>query len=243
MLRRASHNQIVESRHACVCNLGHLAYGEAFRIQRELAERVKQGLLPHILLFVEHDSVLTLGANFHPENLLLTEPEYDDLGIELVKTDRGGDVTFHGPNQLVIYPIFDVSRLGKDLHRWLRDLEKTIILVLADLGLTGYRFPPHTGVWVNGRKVAAIGIKVSRWVSLHGIALNCDNDLSPFDTIVPCGIHGLGVTSLSKEAGRGITIEEARPMVARAFEKVFDLTLRQAELEELMDETPTQTPS
>jgi len=181
--------------------------------------------LDDTLIFVEHPAVLTLGANFHEENLLFSREEYAEQEIEIERTDRGGDVTFHGPRQLVIYPIFDLRRYGKDLHKWLRDLEEAIILVGRDYGLEGYRFPPNTGVWVNERKVAAIGIKVSKWVSIHGIALNCDNDLSPFDLIVPCGIENYGVTSLSAEASRKITVEDAKPKVIAAFESVFGITL------------------
>lgn len=203
-------------------DLGRMSYREAYAIQLAVADEVKSGG-ESTLLFVEHPPVLTLGANFHEENLLLTRGDYQGRGIAVERTDRGGDVTFHGPNQLVIYPIFDVAQFGKDLHRWLRDLEQTMIVVLRELGLTGYRFPPNTGVWTAGKKVAAIGIKVSRWVSLHGIALNCDNDLTPFGLIVPCGIHGHGVTSLSAETGRRVTIEDAKPLVLRAFGEVFGL--------------------
>ncbi len=225
-----------------VVDLGRLTYDAAYRAQLEVAEEVKQGA-PHTLLLVEHDPVLTLGASFHPENLLLPVDEYPARGIEVVTTDRGGDVTFHGPGQLVIYPIFDVAKLGKDLHKWLREMEQTMIELLASLGLEGERFPPHTGVWLNGAKVAAIGIKVSRWVSLHGIALNCDNDLAPFETIIPCGIKGYGVTSLSQELGRRITIEEAKPLAISAFERVFGISLASPELKELTDEAHQDTPT
>jgi len=227
---------------ALVCDLGHQSYAETYAIQLALAERVKAAVLAGVLLFVEHDPVLTLGASFHEESLLYSSDQYRAKGIDVVRTDRGGDVTYHGPKQLVIYPIFDVSHHGRDLHKWLRDLEETMIEVLAGLGLEGYRFPPNTGTWVKGKKVAAIGVKISRWVSIHGIALNCDNDLSPFGMIVPCGIRGHGVTSLSKEAGRRITIEEAKPIVVRAFEKVFGLTFEPAELREIMDERPQAAP-
>jgi lipoyl(octanoyl) transferase len=205
-------------------DLGRMPYAPAAARQRELLEEVAAGG-PETLVFVEHDPVLTLGANFHPENLLFSVEEYARRGIEVVKTDRGGDVTYHGPRQLVIYPIFDVARHGRDLHRWLRDLEETMIVTLRSFGLEGYRFPPHTGVWTKGCKVAAIGIKVRRWVSMHGIALNCDNDLSPFGTIVPCGIRDHGVTSLTNELGRPVTIEEAKPAVRSAFESVFKINL------------------
>ena len=205
-----------------VRDLGHLAYGPAFDVQRAVLDEVVAGS-PDTLLLVEHDPVLTLGANFHQENLLLAPEEYAARGIEVVPTDRGGDVTYHGPKQLVAYPIFDLNRHGRDLHKWLRDLEEAVIVLLAEYGLEGYRFPPHTGVWVKGKKICAIGIKVKRWVSMHGIALNCNNDLSVFESFVPCGIVGYGVTSISQELGRDVGIEEVKPKLIEAFAKVFDL--------------------
>ena len=206
-----------------------MGYAPAAELQARVLDAVLEGRLPDTLLFVEHPAVLTLGANFHQENLLFTPEQYAGMGIEVHRTDRGGDVTFHGPRQLVIYPIFNLERHGKDLHRWLRDLEETMIRTLAGYGLEGYRFPPNTGVWVNHRKVAAIGIKVRRWVSMHGIALNCNNDLGPFELIVPCGIKDHGVTSLIRALGREVTIQEAMPRVESAFAEVFGLELRRAE--------------
>jgi lipoyl(octanoyl) transferase len=203
-----------------VRDLGRMAYAPAAELQAQVLDEVSEGG-PDTLLLVEHDPVLTLGANFHEENLLLPISEYQKKGIEVIRTDRGGDVTYHGPGQLVIYPIFDMGRHGKDLHRWLRNLEETMILTAAGFGLEGRRFPPHTGVWIKDKKLAAIGIKVRRWVSMHGIALNCENDLSPFDLIVPCGIKGYGVTSLSSELGRTVTTEGAKATVIQAFEQVF----------------------
>lgn len=202
-------------------DLGVCPYLEAWEVQKEVADKVMAGEGDEALILVEHPAVLTLGANFHEENLLLTREQYAERGIDVVRTDRGGDVTYHGPRQLVIYPIFDVSRHGKDLHKWMRDLEETILLALAEFGLEGHRFPPHTGVWVQHRKAAAIGVKIRRWTSLHGIALNCDNDLSPFQLIIPCGISDYPVTSLSRECGRPVTVEEAKGPVIRGFEKVF----------------------
>lgn len=207
---------------ARLIDLGLMDYRQAWDVQKQTAEEVLAGG-PDTLIFVEHPMVLTLGANFHEENLLLSVDEYARHGIQVTRTDRGGDVTYHGPGQLVQYPIFDVSRHGKDLHRWMRDLEETQLRILTGLGLEGYRFPPHTGAWVNGRKVAAIGVKIRRWVSLHGIALNCDNDLRPFEMIVPCGIHNHGVTSLSLETGRGCSVEAMKASAQAAFAEVFDL--------------------
>lgn len=203
-----------------VLDLGRLPYQEAWDRQLEIADEVAAGR-PDTLVFVEHPPVMTLGANFHEANMLVTREQLAHQGIEVIKTDRGGDVTFHGPNQLIIYPIFDLNRHGKDLHLWLRNLEQTVIEALDTFGVNGRRFSPHTGVWVGDRKIAAIGIKVKRWISIHGIALNCNNDLSPFDLIVPCGIPGYGVTSLSLEVGMEVGIEQAKAAMYCGFEVTF----------------------
>jgi lipoate-protein ligase B len=214
-------------------NLGRLGYRPTWDIQNSVADTVANGA-PDTLLFVEHDPVMTLGASFHDENLLMPAHEYERRGIEVVRTDRGGDVTYHGPNQLVVYPIFDVKRHGKDLHLWIRSLEEAVIVASKEFGIEATREPNvNTGVWSKGKKFAAIGIKVRRWVSIHGIAINCDNDLAPFGLIVPCGIKTHGVTSLSNEAGRTITIEDARPVVKRAFEQVFGLSLKDVDVSEI----------
>jgi lipoate-protein ligase B len=203
-----------------VLRLGRMGYLPAWEEQRRLHAALLEGG-PETLVFVEHDPVLTLGASFHPENLLHPPEFYADRGIEVLKTDRGGDVTYHGPGQLVIYPIFDVSRHGKDLHRWMRDLEETMLQVLASFGLEGERRAPHTGAWCRGRKAASIGVKVRRWASLHGIALNCSCALEPFDWIVPCGIPGSPMTSLTELGGRLITPESAIEPAVEAFRAVF----------------------
>ncbi|HMS54838.1 MAG TPA: lipoyl(octanoyl) transferase LipB [Fimbriimonadaceae bacterium] len=203
---------------------GLVPYTEAVALQESVHKEVLEGSRPDTLILIEHPPVLTLGANFHESNLLMPVESYSAKGIEVVRTGRGGDVTFHGPNQLVIYPIFDLRKHGQDLHKYLRDLEEVIIHVLSKFELEGFRFPPHTGVWVDRalpRKIAAIGIQVKRWVSMHGIALNCNNDLSPFDLIVPCGIEGYDVTSVSKETGRDVSTEMAKPLVIEAIQKVF----------------------
>lgn len=203
-----------------VLDLGRLGYLPAWDRQREVAEGVVAGG-PDTLILVEHDPVLTLGANFHTENLLHPEAWYRERGIEIIPTDRGGDVTYHGPGQLVIYPIFALDRHGRDLHAWIRRLEAAIIGAAASFGLEGRRFPPHTGVWVGDRKLAAIGIKVRKWVNLHGIAMNVENDLAIFDEFVPCGIQDYGVTSLSQEAGRPVTLSESKVAVVTSFLREF----------------------
>lgn len=202
-------------------DLGLIEYAEAWDYQKRLAQERIEGVRRDTLLLVRHPPVLTLGANFHEDNLLLPRETIENLGVQIERTDRGGDVTYHGPGQLVIYPIFDVSVHGKDLHKWMRDLEETMLLTVAAFGLQGRRFPPHTGVWIGEKKVAAIGVKIRRWVSMHGIALNCDADLSHFTLIVPCGIREYGVTSLSAECGRAVKPEDAAPHAVEAFRRVF----------------------
>lgn len=199
-----------------------MEYRQAWDRQLELWQTVHNGG-PDTLIFVEHPPVLTLGANFHETNLRLPVQEYEALGIDIVQTDRGGDVTYHGPGQLVMYPLFDVSRHGKDLHRWMRDLEETQLRVLASFGISGRRFPPHTGAWVASEKIAAIGVKIKRWVSLHGIALNVNNGNEGFEHIVPCGIQNYGVTSLCKVLRTHMDISEVKSRAQVAFSEVFDL--------------------
>jgi len=205
-------------------DLGLIGFEEALKLQMAAKDEVQSGGEATLFL-LEHRPVYTLGANFHSENLLKSEEDLIRNGFEVVKTDRGGDVTFHGPGQLVVYPVVDLNSLGRDLHLWLRQLESTVIRVLQELGVAGRRFPPHTGVWVGDEKVAAIGIKVSRWVSTHGIAINCENDLSPFENIVPCGIQGFGVTSLSKVVGRRVSVAEAKGLVLSAFRQEFGIEI------------------
>lgn len=204
-----------------VLNLGRITYQAALERQLEIVAHVQSGDADDTLLLLEHEPVLTLGASFHAENLLHPAEWYAGQGIQVQPTDRGGDITYHGPGQLVAYPIFDVAKHGKDLHRWMRDLEQTVILALNEFGLKGERLEVNSGVWIDEKKVCAIGIKIKRWVSMHGIAINCDTDLSPFSTIVPCGIRSHGVTSISRELGRVVTVEDFAPALLRGFQTVF----------------------
>lgn len=199
-----------------VVDLGRMEYRATWDVQLTTHAEVLAGG-DDTLLLVEHDPVLTLGANFHAENLLHPVEHYRARGIDVVTTDRGGDVTYHGPGQLTIYPIFNLEPRGKDLHRWLRDLEETQIHTLRTFGLQSRRFPPYTGAWVADQKVSAIGIKVKKWVSLHGIALNVDPDLSIYRDFVPCGIQNFGVTSLTQLLGRTVSFDEAKQATIDAF--------------------------
>lgn len=207
---------------ACLLDLGRMGYEAAWDVQRRVHDEVLAGG-PDTLILVEHDPVLSLGAGFHEENLIFDRQTYAKYGIEVVRTDRGGDVTYHGPGQLVAYPIFDLQRHGRDLHKWMRDLEEGVLGAVGHFGVAARRFPPHTGVWVGERKICALGVRVKRWVSMHGIAMNCDADLQPFRLIVPCGIRDFGVTSLSLETGRKIPIDDAKVPLVESFAEVFDL--------------------
>lgn len=213
--------------------LGRLAYREAWALQgRAVAKRVA-GEIPDLLILVEHPHVYTLGRGGHAENVLRDASAPPDQSAEVLWVDRGGDVTYHGPGQIVGYPIIHLDRLGKDTHQHLRRLEEVILRTLADFGLEGRRDPAYTGVWVGDEKVAAIGVRVSRWVTSHGFALNVDPNLDYFGQIIPCGIRDKGVTSLARLLGRPITNREVEPFLARHFEDVFALSLREVDVTEL----------
>lgn len=202
-------------------DLGIVPYADALALQRTLHAQRVAGAIPDTLLLLEHPPVITLGKAFHPEHLRYAREFYAQQGIELHPTDRGGDVTCHNPGQLVGYPIFDVAQHGRDLHKFLRDIEQAIIDALRNFGVEAHREAGYTGVWVGDAKIAAIGIKVTKWVSMHGFALNVNNDLRLFQTIVPCGIADRPVTSLQQVLGRDVPMEQVKQAVARAFERVF----------------------
>jgi len=183
-----------------VIGLNRMAYGAALQLQRGLAaKRIAGAVDRDILLLVEHPPVVTLGRSFQAQNLSTPRHILTARGIEVFDIERGGDVTFHGPGQLVGYPIFDLREHRQDLHWFLRQIEETLIHALAGLGIEGQRKERYTGVWIENRKIASIGIHVRQWVSWHGFALNVTTDLSYFDTIVPCGIAGVEMTSIQKE--------------------------------------------
>lgn len=198
-----------------------MSYTEAFEVQNRYVAEV-QGGRGDVLLLVEHPPVLTLGASFHAENLLYPRDFYAERGIDIQPTDRGGDVTYHAPGQLVAYPIFNVAQRGKDLHLWMRQLEESVIRGLSKINLEGERLDVNSGVWINEKKVCAIGIKLKKWVSMHGIAVNCNIDLEPFTWFVPCGIRTHGVTSICQELGKPFTTEEFKPHLIQGFHEVFD---------------------
>ena len=202
-----------------VRDLGRMAYGEAYELQKQLEARRKQGEIPDQLLIVEHPHVITLGRNGHMQNLLARPEVLERAGISFFPTDRGGDITYHGPGQIVGYPIFDLREWKRDVVAYVRAIEQTIIDALAAFGIQADRVAGATGVWVDGAKIAAIGVHISRWVTSHGFALNHSTDLSYFQYIVPCGLTK-PVTSMEKlgvHADRGEVVEE----LVRRFREQF----------------------
>lgn len=204
-----------------VRRLGRMGYAAAWELQREVVAARQAGATPDTLLLLEHPPVITLGRSGHAEHLLGSESELERRGVAFVETDRGGDITFHGPGQIVGYAIVDLAVRGQDLHRYLRDLEEVLIRALAEYGIAAGCVDGLTGVWVDDAKVAAIGIRVSRWVTHHGFALNVDTDLSYFDLIVPCGIADRRVTSMAAILGHAVDRGGVEEALGRAFEAVF----------------------
>jgi lipoate-protein ligase B len=211
-----------------VQDLGSISYAEALVAQRRLQQQVinardSSGPTVHQVLLLEHDPpVITVsrrrGARDH---LLADENQLSRAGVEVVETDRGGDITYHGPGQLIVYPILDLNALHLRLHGYMRLLEQIMIDVLDSFGVAGARDPDATGVWVGGRKIGAIGVRVSRWVSMHGLALNVTTNLNHFDLIVPCGLAGRGVTSLQCELGEACpTMEQVKAAMATRFRAI-----------------------
>ena len=209
-----------------VRNLGRIGYGAALELQQRLVAERKQGAISDQLLLLEHDHVVTLGRNGHMENLLASDEALERAGISFYPTDRGGDVTYHGPGQLVGYPILDLRDWKRDVGAYVRGVEQAIIDTLADFGISAGRIPKLTGVWVDGRKIAAIGIHISRWVTSHGFALNVSTDLSYFQYIVPCGLTK-PVTSMA-QLGVNASLEETGEGLAGHFGRIFDLEMAQA---------------
>ena len=218
-----------------IVQAGVVPYGEALAWQRRLARERIAGTLDHdVLLLLEHPPVVTLGRSGGAAHLLRRD------GIEVFEVERGGDVTFHGPGQLVGYPILDLRNHRQDLHWYLRTLEQTLIAALGTLGIPAQRHPGYTGVWTHGRKIASLGVHVKQWVTWHGFALNVTTDLTHFDRIVPCGIPGVVMTSVEREWGRGTgdgsLWEKTVTAVIDGFERIFDVSARRILSTPLLDE-------
>jgi lipoyl(octanoyl) transferase len=209
---------------AQVMQLGLVPYGEAWELQRSLAAAVIEGSAPDTILFLEHPPVVTLGRRTAEDELHVPA----ETQVEIVETDRGGKSTFHGPGQLVCYPILDLHRHGKDVKLYVRNLEEALLRTLAGFGVEGQRIVGLTGVWLlpPPRKIASIGVRVSRWVTTHGYALNVDLDPAPFtEWITACGLEDAQFTTMARELGRPLPVDEVRPAAAAALAEVFGLEL------------------
>ena len=220
-----------------VKNLGLLDFEKTFHIQKDLQNQIIEtklnnrknnlnSITPNFLLFVEHDHVYTLGNSGNENNLIFDEKRLEEMGIKYHKTNRGGDITYHGPGQLVCYPILDLENFYRDIHKYLRDLEEVVINTLDYFNISASVNSKETGVWLDvgtpeERKICAMGIKVSRWVTMHGLALNVNTNLSYFNGIVPCGISEKGVTSISNELNKTIELDLVRKVLTENFLKKF----------------------
>ena len=206
--------------------LGRLDYAEALELQRNIArDRIAGTIQQDVLLLMEHPPVVTMGRASKEQHLVASPEFLKSKGVELFEVERGGDVTFHGPGQLVGYPIIDLKRHRQDLHWYLRKIEESLINTLADFGIPGERNTAYTGVWTRGKKIASIGVHARDWVTWHGFALNVNTDLSYFDLIIPCGIDGVVMTSIAREIGSElVSMQDVRDRVSAKFAEAFDLT-------------------
>jgi lipoyl(octanoyl) transferase len=219
------------SRGAYLLNLGRTPYEEAWAIQRSLAAAVSQGAIPDVVILLEHPPVITLGRR--AEDGELHVPEGAD--VEIVETDRGGKSTYHGPGQLVCYPILDLNRHGRDVKRYCRDLEEAIIRTVGSFGIEATRIEGLTGVWLERppRKIASIGVHISRWITTHGYALNVDLDPAPFTQwITACGLEDAAFTTMARELGRALSVDEVRPAAAAGLEETFGLSFEELPAED-----------
>ena len=219
--------------------LGLMGYAEAWEVQKRVVAARKAGAISDVLLFCEHPHVITLGRNGKREHLLASEDVLRQKGVEFHETDRGGDITYHGPGQIVGYPILDLDALRRDVHWYVRMLEECMIRATGEFGIVARREEGKTGIWVQAgeaeEKLAAIGVHISRWVTSHGFAYNLATDLRYFDLIVPCGIAQRKATSLEKLLGRGVKRSEVKSLLANHFGEVFGLEMREATWAELSE--------
>jgi lipoyl(octanoyl) transferase len=211
-----------EIRKLTYCDLGFIDYEEAWKLQKKILNRRLAGEVDDLFFLLEHPHTYTLGKVADRSNLLLTQEQLTERGIKVYDIDRGGDITYHGPGQIVGYPIIDLKKWKEDTHAYLRNLEQLIINVCKKYGLEAERKEGLTGVWIEDRKIAAIGIKVSRWITMHGFAFNINTDLSLFGGIIPCGIKDKEVTSLQKETGIKYDVEDIKKDLLEEFVRIFD---------------------
>jgi lipoate-protein ligase B len=214
-----------------VYKLGLIDYAEAYELQKRIWGETAAGKEEDTLLLLEHTPTLTLGKSGKLKNLLVERDELAEKGIPLYSTDRGGDITFHGPGQLVAYPIINLRKWGKDIHRYIHELQEAVIETLADFSIVGERDPKHVGVWVGKDKICAMGVAVHKWITTHGLALNVDPDLNAFSLITPCGIVDRGVTSMARLRGESPSLEEVMNRFIAHFSQIFSMTMEQGPID------------
>lgn len=220
-------------------DIGITEYSFAWELQKSLHNKRISQDIPDTVLFTEHHNTYTIGKSGGDDHLLASADELREGNVSVFKTDRGGDITYHGPGQIVCYPIIDLNNYYLDVHRYLRDLEEVVIRTLAHYGIGAHREPEYTGVWVENEKICAIGVKVSRWVTMHGFAFNVNTDLSYFGRIIPCGIFHKGVTSLSAAMGgleKSTDTSEVKKVIAEKFGEVFQTEIESASFEEFAEQ-------
>jgi len=210
--------------------LGQIDYGEAYDIQKKLWSQKMNGRAEDALLLLSHPPTFTIGKSGKLDNLLLNKEELAGKGISLFFIDRGGDITYHGPGQLVVYPIIDLKDRGKDIHRYIHCLEEVVIRTLASLSIEAQRDEKHVGVWVGNEKIAAIGVRIKNWITMHGLALNVNPDLEYFSFINPCGILDKGVTSITGLLSREVPMEVVVKELVKQFSDVFGVDTEWGEL-------------
>jgi len=209
-----------------VYRLGIVEYGEAYELQKRLHRKRMNGEIPDTLLLLEHPPTLTIGRSGSMENVLVSKEKLADEGISLFFIERGGDVTFHGPGQLVGYPIMDLSSRGKDIQRYVRDIEEVLIRTLKDFSISASRDENHAGVWVGDKEIAAIGLSIRRWVTMHGFALNVNPNLEHFSYINPCGFPDRRATSMAQVLGHTPSMDEVMNSVINKCSEVFGMTMQ-----------------
>lgn len=232
-----------------ITDLGLISWSDAYALQQRIVAARKAGAIDDVLLFCEHPHVLTFGRNASQKNLLASENVLRQKNVELRETNRGGDITYHGPGQIVGYPILNLDPIRRDVHWYVRALEEAMIRATADFGITAYRIPGKTGIWVQPpgnipeEKLAAIGVHISRWVTSHGFAFNVSTDLRYFDLIIPCGIADRKATSLEKLLHRNVSLDEVKPRLVHHLSDLFSLTPKEVSAQQLLASLDTVAPA
>ncbi len=204
-------------------DLGLIDYEECYAIQKDIVRRRRSGEIGDTLILAEHNEVFTIGRAGCIDNLLIPDDMLLSNSLKVLRVDRGGDITFHGPGQLVAYPVIDLKNAGRDLHSYLRGLEEAAIRLLNDYGINAERVPGKTGVWVSGKKIASVGVGASNWVTFHGLSVNINCDLNFFSMINPCGMKDVEMTSLERLKGQKIRMGEVKANIVKYFKEIFDL--------------------